>query len=67
MSDQLQNKLDHAVANENINDVMPMLLGYAAGCAVLSGLPQAQFQFMAKEVIAAVYAGNIVPSKDKRN
>jgi len=63
----LEKKLNEALANEEINEVMPTLLGYAAGVALLSGVPQKNFQYIAREIIATVYAGGIVPPLKERN
>jgi hypothetical protein len=63
----LEKKLGEALANEEISEVVPTLIGYAAGVALLSGMDQSKFQYIAREIIASVYAGGIVPPKDKRN
>jgi len=63
----LEKKLGEALANEEISEVVPTLLGYAAGVAMLSGMDQARFQYIAKEIIAAIYAGGVVPPLNERN
>jgi hypothetical protein len=47
--------------------VVPTLLGYAAGVAMLSGMDQSKFQYIAKEIIASIYAGGVVPPLNERN
>ena len=63
----LEKKLGESLANEEISEVVPTLLGYAAGVAMLSGMDQAKFQYIAKEIIASIYAGGAVPPLNERN